>query len=86
MWEKVVVTGARVVDIVANGSEQQGERVERLERAARAAGLTAIAVTWGYNPSDVLRDAGAQRIVGDVSAIAPLLDRLTLGMTAGIDL
>ena len=53
---------------------------------ARAAGLTAIAVTWGYNPSDVLRDAGAQHIVGDVSAIAPLLDRLKLGMTAGIDL
>ncbi|NQW10246.1 MAG: HAD-IA family hydrolase [Alphaproteobacteria bacterium] len=47
---------------------------------ARSAGLTAVAVTWGYNPPNVLLDAGAQHVVDGVAGIAPLLERLAAEM------
>jgi phosphoglycolate phosphatase len=41
---------------------------------ARAAGVTAIGVSWGYNPPDALYAAGAERVVDSVEALRFLLE------------
>ncbi len=43
---------------------------------ARAAGISAIGVSWGYHPTDALRDAGAQKIVDDWSQVVVAIDAL----------
>lgn len=43
---------------------------------ARAAGASAIGVAWGYHPVNELRDAGAQTVIEDFSALLPTLDRM----------
>ncbi|WCL55662.1 HAD-IA family hydrolase [Gimibacter soli] len=44
---------------------------------ARSAGAFGIGVTWGYHGADELTAAGAQHLIDDFSALAPLAHRLT---------
>ena len=43
---------------------------------ALAAGAAPIGVGWGYHPQAVLREAGAQTVIEDFSALVPELDRM----------
>lgn len=43
---------------------------------ALAAGAVPIGVGWGYHPQALLREAGAQTVIGDFSALLPELDRI----------
>ena len=42
-------------------------------QAAHGAGITAVGVTWGFFPDDVLRDAGADRIASSTGELASIL-------------
>jgi phosphoglycolate phosphatase len=46
---------------------------------ARAAGAKAIGVSWGYHPPAALREAGAELVVDDFSALLPALERMWAG-------
>ncbi len=45
---------------------------------ALAAGATPIGVSWGYHPPARLREAGAQIVIEDFSALIPELERIWL--------
>ncbi|WP_406016703.1 hypothetical protein OG520_40030 (plasmid) [Streptomyces sp. NBC_00984] len=42
-------------------------------RAARAAGVLALAATWGWHPPTALRAAGAHHLLPDPTRIGPSL-------------
>lgn len=44
-------------------------------RMAKAAGAQAIAVSWGFQPVEALRDAGADHVVESFAELAELIDR-----------
>ena len=42
-------------------------------RMAKAAGVKAIAVSWGFQPAAMLVEAGADLVARDVSDLAPMI-------------
>ena len=57
LLDALVETGAEAADAVMVGDTSFDMEM------ARAAGMTAIAVTWGYHPETRLRDAGAHHVI-----------------------
>ncbi|HEV2558860.1 MAG TPA: HAD-IA family hydrolase [Microvirga sp.] len=48
---------------------------------AKAAGVRAIGVSWGFQPVDALREAGADTIVDSYTALAPVLEGFLAGVS-----
>ena len=57
LLDALAETGAEAEDAVMVGDTSFDMEM------ARAAGMTAIAVTWGYHPETRLRDAGAHHVI-----------------------
>jgi phosphoglycolate phosphatase len=54
-----------------------GDSIFDMEMAV-AAGVTPVAVSWGFQPVAALRAAGARHVLGDCSELAAIVDRLAL--------
>jgi len=68
----MLLQALREADVKAEDAVMVGDTAFDMEMA-HAAGVRGVAVTWGYHRADRLRDAGASRVVDDVSELREYL-------------
>jgi phosphoglycolate phosphatase len=73
----MVLQAMRATGVDAGATFVVGDTTYDIEMA-RAAGAFAIGVAWGNHTPDMLRDAGAHRIIDRFDDLAPVIDALTL--------
>ena len=71
-----LLEGARRLGLEPSGCAYVGDAVVDVQ-AARAAGMTAVAVTWGAGGRADLEAAGADAVVADAAQLGELLHHLT---------
>ena len=71
----MVIAAMREAGVDAADTVVVGDTVYDIAMA-RAAGVAAIAVTWGYHQAAALADAGAFAVIDDYRTLIPTLDKL----------